>query len=93
MDYEGASTNQLSVSVKDTGIGISSVDQASLFTRFGKMQRNSDLNNDGLGLGLLIVKELSERAGGKVEVFSEGKDKGSTFTFTMLLEAIPDEEE
>ena len=56
------------------------------------MQRNSDLNDDGLGLGLVIVKELSELAGGKVEVYSKGKDKGSTFTFTMLLEAIPEPE-
>ena len=42
--------------VKDTGKGIAKEDLAKLFSRFGKLQRTADVNHEGIGLGLTIVK-------------------------------------
>ena len=46
----------LIIHVRDTGNGIAAKDMPALFTRFGKLQRTAKANNDGIGLGLMIVK-------------------------------------
>ena len=69
------------VHVKDTGKGISREDFPKLFTRFGKLQRTAEINSEGIGLGLTMVKQIVETAGGIVGVESEGIDKGSLFSF------------
>ena len=51
----------------------------NLFTMFGKLNRTAENNHDGLGMGLMIVKAIVEANNGKIEVYSEGVDKGSTF--------------
>ncbi len=65
--------------VRDTGCGISEDDQKLIFHRFIK------LNNfvQGTGLGLPICQSIVEKMKGKIGVKSEGKDKGSTFWFTI----------
>ena len=50
----------LVVHVKDTGAGIAAEDFPKLFTRFGKLQRTAEMNNEGIGLGLTIVKKIVE---------------------------------
>ena len=52
-DYE---RQMLQASVKDTGVGIAAEDMAKLFTRFGKLNRSAEMNHEGIGLGLTIVK-------------------------------------
>ena len=47
---------QLIVHIKDTGTGIDQKDFSKLFCKFGKLQRTANLNNEGIGLGLTIVK-------------------------------------
>ena len=42
--------------VKDTGVGIKQEDQPKLFSKFGKLHRTAEMNSDGIGLGLTIVK-------------------------------------
>ena len=44
----------LTVHVKDTGAGIEPEDIPKLFSRFGKLQRTADQNQEGIGLGLTI---------------------------------------
>jgi signal transduction histidine kinase len=44
----------LEVSVKDTGIGISQIDQKKLFKLFEFVKDTSDMNTKGIGLGLVI---------------------------------------
>ena len=46
----------LVIHVEDTGAGIAKVDFPKLFTRFGKLQRTAEMNGEGIGLGLMIVK-------------------------------------
>ncbi len=46
----------MSVHVQDNGAGIAAEDIDRLFSRFGKLHRTAKLNNEGIGLGLTIVK-------------------------------------
>ncbi|MEP7135446.1 MAG: ATP-binding protein [Chloroflexota bacterium] len=66
-------------SVSDNGIGIKKEDQERIFELFNKL----DPNTDGIGIGLGLVKRIIEVHGGRIWVESEGKDKGSTFKFTL----------
>jgi signal transduction histidine kinase len=68
-------------SVSDTGPGISSQEQSSLFERFFRGKAGRESNLPGTGLGLAIAKELVDRHDGRIEVESEGvPGKGATFT-------------
>lgn len=73
----------LAISVKDQGIGISAARQADLFQPFMRLEDGTK-RAKGLGLGLLVCKRLAEAHGGKISVESE-EGKGSTFTFTLPL--------
>ena len=46
------------------------------------------MNSEGIGLGLTIVKQIVQSCQGKISVESEGVGKGSTFTFSMNMQAI-----
>lgn len=72
----------LVVSVKDTGIGLSSEDKKHIFERFWRSENSFVRQNTGTGLGLFITKELVERMGGKIWVESE-ENKGSNFSFKL----------
>jgi len=75
---------RLSLSVTDSGIGISEEDQKDLFQRFHQAEGSSTRRFEGTGLGLAMVKEFALLLGGSVSVKS-APDKGSTFT--VLLNA------
>lgn len=65
--------------VKDTGIGIPEESLSKIFHRFVKL----DTFVQGTGLGLSISKHIIEKLGGTIGAESQGKDKGSTFWFTL----------
>ena len=46
----------LVVNVLDNGSGIAAEDFSKLFTRFGKLRRTAQINSEGIGLGLTLVK-------------------------------------
>ena len=46
----------LIVHVQDSGAGIANEDIPKLFSQFGRLHRTAEINNDGIGLGLTIVK-------------------------------------
>ena len=48
--------DDLIVYVQDTGAGIAQEDIPKLFNRFGKLHRTAEMNHEGIGLGLTIVK-------------------------------------
>ncbi len=73
--------DQLTLSVADTGIGISEKDQQNLFEKFHQVEGSATRRFEGTGLGLAMCKEFAQLLEGRLTVYSE-KGKGSTFTFT-----------
>ena len=71
-------TDKVEIAVKDTGVGIASEDQASLFEEFKQLGRDSSRKAEGTGLGLALTKRLVELHGGQILVDS-AVGKGSTF--------------
>jgi signal transduction histidine kinase len=71
-------SNRLVVTVEDEGPGISAEDQAKMFKRFQRLSAQPTNNEHSSGLGLSIVKALTEKVGAHVEVESE-LGKGTTF--------------
>jgi signal transduction histidine kinase len=70
------------VQVKDTGEGIAPDDLPHIFERFYRSDRARMQSASGSGLGLALVKELTEAMGGGVTIESE-LDHGSSFTLTF----------
>lgn len=79
---------EIVVSVSDTGIGISTEEQETIFTEFYRSQRAVGSGYGGLGLGLAISRQLIEQHGGSIEVRSPGL-LGSGATFSFRLPIIP----
>ncbi len=77
--------DMVQVGVSDEGVGIPPEDKERIFNEFCRTDSGKRLKRDGSGIGLSIVKRLVERSGGKIWVESPGKDKGSTFYFTIPL--------
>jgi len=74
--------DEILISVKDTGGGISESDQERVFEKFRQIGTASKGKSRGTGLGLPICKEIVNRHGGRIWVESE-LGKGSTFSFTL----------
>ncbi|WP_143872403.1 response regulator [Catenovulum sediminis] len=77
----------LSVSVKDTGIGIAPSHQKALFKAFVQAEDSTSRRFGGTGLGLSICKKLVTLMGGEIGVKSE-LHKGSTFEFSLPVEIV-----
>lgn len=84
--YNATNDELIQFYVKDTGIGIEKDKSHLIFQRFGQVDQAYKRNLDGTGLGLAITKHLVELLGGKIWFDSE-PGKGSTFYFTMPIEA------
>jgi signal transduction histidine kinase/DNA-binding NarL/FixJ family response regulator len=76
---------QVQIAVTDSGIGITSEFLPYIFDRFRQADGSTTRVHGGLGLGLSIVKHLVQLHEGSVEVKSEGRDKGATFTVTLPM--------
>jgi GAF domain-containing protein len=77
-----ASNGAFNVSVRDTGPGISEVDQVKLFQEFQQADNSLTRKKGGTGLGLAISKRIIEMHGGRISLVST-IGKGSTFSFML----------
>ncbi|HLE82828.1 MAG TPA: PAS domain S-box protein [Thermoanaerobaculia bacterium] len=75
--------DQVSVAVRDTGIGIPAHALPTLFDMFSQVDRSLERSTGGLGIGLALVKGLVEMHGGTVEATSPGAGRGATFTVRL----------
>jgi signal transduction histidine kinase len=73
----------LTISVRDTGIGMEPEVMQRIFDPFEQGNRSFEHRSGGLGLGLAISKSLAQAHGGTLTAQSEGRDRGSTFTLSM----------
>jgi CheY-like chemotaxis protein/anti-sigma regulatory factor (Ser/Thr protein kinase) len=75
----------LTLTVRDTGQGISQDFLPHVFDRFSQADSGSTRAHGGLGLGLAIVRHLVELHAGTVEAASDGAGEGATFTVRLPI--------
>jgi signal transduction histidine kinase len=73
------------ISVRDTGVGIDPAFLPHVFGWFRREDREARSVDEGLGLGLALVRQLVELHGGSVRAESEGRNLGSRFIVTLPL--------
>ncbi|HZL11337.1 MAG TPA: tetratricopeptide repeat-containing sensor histidine kinase [Prolixibacteraceae bacterium] len=79
--------DQISISINDSGVGISEEDIPNLFRIDSKVKRKGTNDEDGSGLGLILCKEFVDKNNG--EIWAESTlGKGSSFIFTIPAKAI-----
>ncbi|MEE8111028.1 MAG: PAS domain S-box protein [bacterium] len=82
-----ARPNEIWISVKDNGLGMSPEELKVIFERFRQLESGYMRRSGGLGIGLSLIRELLGLHGGRIWVESE-KGKGAIFTFA-LPRALP----
>jgi signal transduction histidine kinase/ABC-type amino acid transport substrate-binding protein len=82
-----ADNKQLTILVKDTGIGIPKDKQQDVFKRFSQVKNNQLKKATGSGLGLTIAHDLIKQLGGDIKLESQ-VGIGSTFYLTHPLKRI-----
>jgi signal transduction histidine kinase len=80
------SNDQVVIRMKDTGVGISSEIYPKLFTKFATK------SDKGTGLGLYISKSIVEAHGGKICAENNIDGRGATFTFTLPIQKLRQEQ-
>ena len=73
------------IEVSDEGVGITAKDLPYIFERFYRTDRSRNRDSGGFGLGLTIVKELTEALGGMISVESK-PEEGSVFSVKFPIE-------
>lgn len=79
---------EVTLTVKDTGIGIDKNDLPHIFDTFNRADSSTKRNFEGMGLGLSITKQLVNLMHGDIYVESE-RTKGTTFVATFTFDYIP----
>ena len=87
-EHEGMT--ELSLTVSDTGRGISPEGMAHLFDSYARIDERKNRNIEGTGLGLAITKQLIDLMGGTIDVTST-VGEGSSFTVTVPQKIISNE--
>jgi len=79
--------DMVEISITDTGIGIASRDQKTIFQEFHQVDQGPGRKHEGTGLGLALTKRFALLHGGDVRVTSQ-PDKGSVFTLLLPLRSV-----
>ena len=83
---------KLTISVQDTGMGMTEEDIEHLFTKYQRFDMEKNVNVEGTGLGMAITKSLVELMGGEITVKST-YGEGSTFIITLNQKIIHKEDQ
>ncbi|OOM76244.1 HAMP domain-containing sensor histidine kinase [Clostridium sp. BL-8] len=83
------SINQLTISIRDEGMGIRKEEQDTIFNRFIQSSRNKRNENSGSGIGLDLVRYLTKAHNGSIELKSE-ENRGSEFIIKLPIEIMED---
>ena len=76
------------VAVRDTGVGIPAESLPTIFDLFTQVERSTRLAQGGLGIGLSLVRSLTELHGGTVTASSAGPGQGSEFAIRLPLSRV-----
>ncbi|MBQ4834455.1 CHASE domain-containing protein [Pseudoalteromonas sp. MMG010] len=85
-DFVSPKAINLTIDIKDTGIGIKPSQQTKLFNAFTQADSSTSRKFGGTGLGLTIAKELTQLMQGNISLKSK-EHHGSTFTLTLEFES------
>jgi signal transduction histidine kinase len=86
-----ATDDTATVRVTDSGDGVEPADQARIFLPFTQVDSSLSRQHGGTGMGLALTGKLAELQGGRIQVKSDGKGKGSTFSLELPLGSKEDE--
>jgi NO-binding membrane sensor protein with MHYT domain/CheY-like chemotaxis protein/anti-sigma regulatory factor (Ser/Thr protein kinase) len=75
--------DQVEISVRDDGVGMSADTAARVFELFFQGQQGPERKRGGLGLGLTLARRIIELHGGTINVVSPGPGLGAVFTVHM----------
>ncbi len=81
------------VQVRDAGIGLEPDQVNRIFEMFSQVETTVDRTHGGLGIGLTLVRRLTEMHDGRVTVTSEGLGRGATFVVTWPLQPVAESSE
>ncbi len=79
--------NEITLSVKDTGVGVPKNQQERLFSKFFRGSNVMKMETDGSGFGLFITRNIIQAHGGRIWAESE-EGKGSTFSFAIPIKSL-----
>ncbi len=91
IEDETADRIELRISVQDTGVGLGESDRERLFAAFAQADSSAAREVGGVGIGLVICKQLAEQMGGTTGLEST-PGEGSTFWFSLRAELQTDAE-
>ena len=81
----GVDTHAVIVEIRDTGRGIDPAALPFIFDRFRQADGSSTRSHGGLGLGLSIVRHITEAHGGMVNAVSQGAGQGACFSVRLPI--------
>ncbi|MGH2368672.1 MAG: sensor histidine kinase, partial [Chloroflexota bacterium] len=84
-EREGDAGTEAHLSVADQGIGIPAAQMADLFRPFVRLTNAPAETFGGLGLGLYIAHDITQRHGGRIWAESRGPGQGATFHVALPL--------
>ena len=80
---------QVAVSIRDNGVGIPPDKLPQMFELFAQGNRSLARSEGGLGIGLTVVRALTQMHGGSIHASSEGPGQGSEFVVRLPAAAVP----
>ncbi len=82
------SPTMLEVLISDTGRGIETSQLQMIFDRFSQSESYLRRTTSGVGLGLVICRQIINNMGGQIWATSEGRNRGSQFYFTLPVDSL-----